>query len=289
MMRIEARVIALAAAPLLGCGGAAKPLPPPPAPLSINSDWTVSRLAVESDEAREFAACEPGLALVPSYGGVLLAGWNGWMIPPRTPPIASVACDAHSRLYAIENGQVVVETADPPGSTPALKKGEAAPADPVSAVDLPRGTWQVLTGAEGPVWVVGKITDSTDSAILRWDPSSVNLEAVYSGPHAIHAASVIGTKGIAAVLDEDLVVWEDGHTPFRVGHVGGEIDGLAVKASGDVFLSTNKGIVELLNDGSWSIVASGVHGPLRMRDDVLYVLIHDPGPEVVRLTPASAD
>ena len=274
----------LAALLLCACGGAATPAP---TPLVVSQQWAITRLGINSEEAHDFAACEPGFALVPSNGGVLLAGWNAWIIKPGEPRIASVACDAHSRLYAIEDGKVVIESASAPGTTGALTKGESRAIDPPAEADLPAGTWQVLSGAQGPVWLWGKLADSNDSSILRWEPPSRELEVVYSGAHPIRAASVIGTKGFAAVLDEDLVLWEDGHTPFRFGHVGAGIDGLAVDTEGDIFLSSGKGVVEMHADTNWSIVSAGVHGPLRMRDDVLYVLVHDPSIEILRLTPTS--
>jgi hypothetical protein len=260
----------LAALALAGCA----------APVhAVRNDLGVERLSLpaESSTVDDFAACAPGVAFVPVAGGVVSAGWQEWIILPSTNHVESVACDDSGSLLTIEGGKLRVGS----GATNADRAQKE--------LALPGGKWHVLASRGGKVWIYGRADGASGSrySILSADLERSALNVVYSGDDEIRAAATIGDFGIAAILGERLVSWDDGATPTYHANLPGA-DGLAIAINGNVIVSFKKGILRLrggTTEGAKPI-ALGVHGQLRLRGDVLYVLSHDGGAsEVLRMTP----
>ncbi len=255
----------------IACAACGKPDPNAP---NMKRIYKIEPLTYpHSDDAnKEFAACAPGVVLVPHGGGVVVAGYNGWLIEPQGAPITSVACDEAGDLFFLQDGKLKT-------------RHRNGPADEIF---LPPGDYQILATVDPIVWLYGTLDDHR-GVIFHYEKKD-GLRLVYAGDKAVQSAAVIGTTGISAVIGEDLYAWRGGPTPTDEGRVGEAVDGLAVGTDGSVFFSGPKGVVRVhsFSQGNVERVAATIHGPLRLRGDVLYVMWRETS-AVLRFQPRVVD
>lgn len=228
--------------------------------------------ATVSDDA-QFAACAPGAALVPYKGGVLVAGYQSWLIEPSGDPITSVGCDEAGDMFLVRGKTLEVRHKD--------RKADLVP--------LPSGDFQLVATVDPIAWLYGTLADGR-GVILRFSQAD-GLSVLYAGDGLVRSAAVIGTTGIAAVIDDHLHTWRNGKAPVDQGVVGSAVDGLAVDGDGSLFISGPKGVVRVTptkDAPKAESVATPIHGPLRLRADVLYVMWRETS-SVLRFHPRMVD
>lgn len=210
-------------------------------------------LAVPADAGADLAACVGARVFVPLRGGVVAAGWNGWLVEPSTPEIESVACDEDEHVYGVSATGLSI-----------LADGAWQ-----QVATLPQGAWHVVSSPDSRVWVWGQLADGT-WAIHQIRPDGI--VDVYAGPDAITAATVIGRVGLLAAIAQVLFVFGAGGDVQALVELDAAPDGLAALPDGTVFVSLAGGIVQMKDATSPpATIATGVHGALAVRPDTLYV------------------
>jgi len=226
----------------------------------------------------ELAVCRPGVTLVPYDGGVVIAGAMVWAIPSGEH-IGSIGCDEagdvfYTREVAVEAPTTYVDTSDDgaeartfidTSSSSGVELVVRSHAGTEQHVPLPAGHWQLVSTVDPMVWLYDRA-----GSVLYYDDKH-GLVTVTSGTARIDAAAAIGTGGLAAVIGGRLVAWLG--TSFHDFGDAPNTDGLAVAPDGSLYLSMPRGIVKLhVLDGPAERIARGIHGPLRLRGQSLFVL-----------------
>lgn len=217
----------------------------------------------------DFAVCSPGVVFVPVGGGLLIAGWNAWLVAPPATPIRSAGCDRAGHLYWIEN-QELYEVS-----------GGVATGKRTVVAKLPRPGLRLVDAAGSGLWLWGALSD-TEWGVLHFDPET-GLTPVMRTPRKIGAVASAGPNAIVAALDGDLVLWQRNGAHRQLLHLDAPPDGVAVAADGGLFVSTARGVVRVAPAGAVTPVALGMHGALRAHGGALYVLWRDRG-AVARLS-----
>jgi hypothetical protein len=68
------------------------------------------------------------------------------------------------------------------------------------------------------------------------------------------------------------VLLERGKPVEVLADLDNRIDGLAADTAGRIYLSSEKGVIQITAKNQANIVAAGAHGPLRIRGEKLYIL-----------------
>jgi hypothetical protein len=212
-----------------------------------------------------FAVAGPGFALVPLFGGIVVAGFHGWYLPPQTDPVQCVAAVAKTgTVYFVESG------AD--GDRIARIDGGPASGRKTVLATIPGGAYQ-MTAAADELLVWGRDRSQTWHLWIQQEGQS--LRELVKGDAAISAAATVGSSEIVVAMGDDLLVLRRGAAPLRIAHPRKVIDGLAAGRDGRLFFSSGDAIYQLKDMKTAEVVALGLHGPLAMAGGNLYVLARD--------------
>ena len=232
----------------------------------IQKDLETQVLPYAGRSRGDFAACRLGTVLVPVDGGIEMAGWHTWLVHPAHPAITSIACDSKGALYWIAGGKIFV-AAGPlkAGSTPlrVALKSQAAHVFPLRVSPL-----HVIT-APSALWVWGRA--SAGWALLHIDLAQ-GIVRSFAAKTTISAVATAGPNAVVVGLGNNVEIWPTNGMRRRLLHLQAPIDGLAVTSSGSLFVSTLRGIAYVDPSGGVRAVTLGIHGPLQMSGNVLYVL-----------------
>lgn len=255
---------------MTACAAHAHEVDPSAPPPSRVYDAQRLELPGDFEATHDLAACRGAVAFVPYRGGIVAAGWNFWVVPPRTPPVTSIACDEAGDLFYLRDQSVTFVPVS----------GES------TSVSLPSGDWHLASTIDPAIWIWGTLRDG-NAAILHWDAQQ-GLASLYVGPGTIEALAPFQTTGVIAVVDHVITLWR-GETPEAIGRLEVAVDGIALGEDGSLYLSGPGGVARKTSlDSPAELVTRSVHGALQLRGDQLYVLWPE-GHSVVRLTAQTSD
>jgi hypothetical protein len=227
----------------------------------IADGYRVDRLALPVQVAarRDLhpTVCGPGLVAVPFRGGLVLAGWKGWLIAANTVAGDAVACAGDAGIALLRAGALL------------RKRGAEAP---VKLAEVPAGDYQ-LTSAGDAIWVHGR--QGKAGALYRWS-TTTGLQPIWRGNQPILAAAAAG-NALVTCIDRQVLLWRPGAPPRRLGRFARPCDGVAIDGRGQVYVSIGRGLLKLRGDRPPEVVAIGMHGPLVAQGSRVYVLWREQG------------
>lgn len=267
-MRSVPLVVVAACTALVGCGS-----PPARTPSSVSVRRGVSVTALRYDvpsPVNDFTVCTPGVPLLATGGGLHAAGVDTWVVEPGWLPFTSVGCDDASRPTGLLGGRRLVR----------FPKGLGGGTVEVLAT-LPPGKFRLLTTSDGAHWLWGQGEDGAWHLLRH---GREGLQTVWRGARRIGAIAPAGSEALVAAIGKDVLLFRPGGQVARVTQLA-NVDGLASARDGALYASTPDGILELRREGerigaTW--LARGLHGPLRLRLDTLFVLWRE-GKQITRL------
>ena len=261
---MNARVAAVALIAATGCGH-----PGRSTTARYPSDRDATLLAVPGSALGDFGICTPGLVLVASDGGVVLAGTDHWTISTRGhDPVSAVDCDETGKMFMAIGSSIAL--ADRVRGGDAVSLGTLA------------GRIHVTASIDTVAWIWTDLPRGR--ALLSKFDTANGLQQIAVVDQRIGAVAAAGTSAAVVAVGKDLLLFNGGETPTLLRHLDAVPDGLAVAGDGGVFVSLPGGIDHLGSDGTVTRVTEGVHGPLRLRHQTLYVLWRERR-AVVRLAP----
>jgi len=228
---------------------------PATGPFGVIAQMQVTQLSVPHGP-RELALCPPGLVLVPVGGGIALAGWDGWLSPPDQTPITSIACDANGDLTYLRAG--------------ALWRRDHGDAQATKLVELPSGTWHLASTANRGAWIWGRAASGT-SVVFRLSPARGVTRALATA-RPIGAVAEAGIDAAIVAVDRTIVLIDANGAIHPLREMPRAPDGLATLPDGGVVVSDALGLTGIASDGTTSVVAAGLHGPMAISYLSLFVL-----------------
>lgn len=263
------------AASLVGCGGASptstrRPAAPAPQVEVLAKYEVLSHPFPAATPPASFAVTKTGMVLVPMAGGVYVAGWRGWLIEPQSPPVIAVA--------AVDDGMILATATD---SEVVLARWHAgAPAVPFGT--LPAGMYQLTTTPQGALWISGR--EATGAWALYFAPKGAGPQRIAELPVPIMSVASANESGAVLAVGNDLLLVRRSQETVRLARTKDPIEGVAVEARGTVVFTTRLGMYRLDAPGHVNVLATGLHGPLIIRGNRIYVMRHD-RKDVLALTP----
>lgn len=238
---------------LAACGHAQKLRVAPAIAASLEVRW----LAFAGDQMpRDLAVCTPGAALVTTDGGVTVAGGDDWVIPGGTG-IAGIDCDEAGDTFVLR-GAALWNIPRTGGESRELA---------TLAGDL-----HVASSVDPVAWVWGKLA-SNRYALYRYD-SENGVQQVIVTDTPIDVVAPAGADSAIAAIGRSVILLARGQEPQVIRSLGARADGLAVAGDGALYVSQPDGVLRLTAHDSQKVLA-GVHGPLRVRHDTLWVLFKE--------------
>lgn len=259
-----------------GCGGPATPQPrsspkraEPVAQVMARYEVVAQPYPVGKVIPASFSVTNAGLVLVPTGGGVYLAGWSGWLVEPRTPPVIASA--------PLGDGLVVASATDSGVVLERWQNGAVAG----RVGQLPLGMYQLATAPNGAIWASGR--EASGSWVI-YHAESGGLPARVTELRApiLSLGVANDSAAVVAVANEALLV-RRGLPPVVIARAHDPIEGVAVEPGGTVLFTTRRGLWRLDGVGHATQLASGLHGPLAARGKRIYVMRQDKN-DVVTLT-----
>lgn len=265
MSRSRAAALALAAMPAAAAAQGSAPLVAP--------GWEAVPLVVSGTTPLTGFAVDPGgFALVPLDGGVALAGVDGWLVEPRVPAVEAVATTPGGTLIFTQrtrDGGVAVRR----GGALAGRLGV-----------LPEGTYQLDADGETGAWAWGR---EAAGAWGVWHMAGGAAPTrLYGGAAPAMAVASLGQGSAVMAVGNQLLLVRRGAAPQQLARLRDPIDGLAAGPGKSLYLSTGDGIYHLVAAGVLVPLSGGIHGPVHVNGDAVYVLDRARR-AVVRLRPVS--
>jgi hypothetical protein len=266
MSRSRAAALALA---LAGGPAAAQGAAPLVAP-----GWEAVPFAVSGTTPLTGFAVDPGgFALVPLDGGVALAGLDGWLVEPRVPAVEAVASSPRGTLIFAQR------TRD--GGVAVRRAGASAGRLGV----LPDGTYQLDADGESGAWAWGR---EAAGAWGVWHlAGGAAPTRVYGGAAPAMAVAPLGQGSAVMAVGNQLLLVRRGAAPQQIARLRDPIEGLAPGPGESLYLSTGDGLYHLVAPGVLVALSGGIHGPVQVNGDAVYVLDRARR-SVVRLRPVPA-
>jgi hypothetical protein len=212
-----------------------------------------------------FTIIDPGIALVPVGGGVYMAGWKQWYIPPvkSNMPFATDYSVRDSGLYffTVNKTKCMVIKASNSKTVPGFKK----------ILEMPYGNYSLKVVNPNFIWIWGQ----QNGVHCVWKYDMKELKLFYISPAAIVDLAAINQNDIVIATKTTVITMGLKRPGKEIIKMDVAIDGLAMHNDGTLFVSTDRGILhylspEVVDDAN--VITYGIHGKLRRYGNNLYVL-----------------
>ncbi|NCI45239.1 hypothetical protein [Sediminibacterium soli] len=240
--------------------------------ISLKKGFRVYDLPQSKIPAAGFFVLEPGVAVVPSDGGLFMPAIKKWLMLPGLPGIVSA-----DQVIDKKDSALALIKVDPKNSRILLQKNYALHLNDSSGslAKMPFGFYDLRVAASNRYYIWG--AEPAGSKLYVYD--NIKLRMLYNSAKNIKEIDLLDENNVLMIEDNNVLAVSFNQPPKTLLKIDQEIDGIATDSDGSVYISTTKGILHYasLDDDDFDIVTNVIHGKLRIYRGRLFILWKEQG------------
>ena len=218
-----------------------------------------------------FSILEPGLIMVAQDGGIMMPSFHSWLITPNFPfifsadqmidkkdtAIAIIKADFQKKrlYYQVTNNLQINDSIG-------------------SLCKIPYGYYHIRVFSKELVYLWGS-DEERKSKIMAIDHN--RLMNVYMSNSTIRAFDFVNQSSFLVAEDSTIKLVQANGSSKLIFKMDLPVDGVAVDATGTVYVSTVKGVIHYFSSDptDFDIITERIHGELRLYRNELFIFWRD--------------